>query len=78
MGVAIQVLVVGVLQLSLYGALQTVYSVPVFCIFVALWTQALLESWRRKEKRQSFKWGMENFEEMEQDRYCAVLDVNQK
>ena len=68
MGVATQVLVVGVVNLSLYGALQTVYSVPVFCIFVALWTQALLESWKRKEKRQSYKWGMENFEVTEQDR----------
>ena len=68
MGVAIQVLVVGVLQLSIYGALQTVYSVPAFCVFVALWTQALLESWKRKEKRQAFKWGMEKYEEREEDR----------
>lgn len=68
MGVTIHVLVVGILNLSIYGALQTVYSVPVFCVFVALWTEAMLLSWRNNEIRTAFRWGMDNYEESESDR----------
>lgn len=65
---SIHVIVVGVMQRSIYGALETVYSVPVFCVLVAVWTTSLLQSWKNKEITMAFKWGMEGYEESEVER----------
>ena len=68
MGVSVHVLVVSIMRLPLYSALQTVYSVPVFCIFVAVWSQMMLEGWKKQEARLAFKWGMDLYEESELER----------
>jgi Calcium-activated chloride channel len=67
-GVSIHVIAVGVMQSSIYGALETVYSVPIFCVLVAVWTTCYLQSWRNKEIKMAFKWGMEGYEESEVER----------
>jgi hypothetical protein len=67
-GVSIHVIAVGVMQSTIYGALETVYSVPIFCVLVAVWTTCYLQTWRNKEITMAFKWGMEGFEESEDER----------
>ena len=66
---SVHVLVDSVMRVPLYRALQTVYSVPVFCIFVAVWSQVMLEEWKKQESRLAFKWGMDLYEESELERY---------
>ena len=47
-------------------------DVPFFCAFMALWSTAFIEYWKRKESRISMEWGMSEFEETEQDRPAFV------
>jgi Calcium-activated chloride channel len=72
-GVSVHVLVVSIMRVPLYSALQTVYSVPVFCIFVAVWSQMMLEGWKKQEARLAFKWGMDLYEESELERLGLYL-----
>lgn len=43
-------------------------SMPVFAVFMALWSTFFLEYWKRKEKTYAMKWGMSGFEDEEIDR----------
>lgn len=61
-----------VIEWGLYGTLSEplgkAYGTPVFCAFVAIWSQLMLEYWKRTEKTKAMEWGMTEFEEEEQDR----------
>ena len=37
---------------NLYHALQTVYSVPAFCVFVAVWSRGLVDHWAQSQSLQ--------------------------
>lgn len=43
-------------------------TMPFFATFVALWSTAMLEYWKRKEKGRAMRWGMIGYEEEEQNR----------
>lgn len=61
-----------VIEWGLYGnlvdPLGRAYGTPIFCAFVAIWSQLMLEYWKRTEKTKAMEWGMTEFEEEEQDR----------
>lgn len=43
--------------------------IPLFGLLIALWSQILLEYWKRKESTNAMMWGMSNFEESERNRH---------
>lgn len=43
-------------------------SVPVLCVFVAIWTTLFLEFWKRKQKTHAMMWGHTQYREQEQPR----------
>ena len=68
LGVCIHVAVDAVWDGNLYQSLQTVYSVPAYAVFLAVWTKAFMLHWRQKETDLAFRWGMDQFEATEEDR----------
>ena len=44
-------LVMYAMEGSLVGALSKGFMVPIFCIFVAVWAQLMLEYWKREQNR---------------------------
>lgn len=44
------------------------YLVPFFAIAVSIWSILMLEAWKNKESTFAMKWGMTDYESMEQDR----------
>lgn len=61
-----------VIEWGIYGNLSEplgkAYGTPLFCAFVAIWSQLMLEYWKRVEKTKAMEWGMTGYEEEEQDR----------
>jgi hypothetical protein len=45
-----------------------VWMQVLFSVFLVTWAVVMLEYWKRREKYKSMEWGMEDFEETEQDR----------
>ena len=49
-----------VAEAAVYGsisqALGTAYLIPFYCIFVAMWSQFMLEFWKRKEATRQMEW----------------------
>jgi hypothetical protein len=39
--------------------------IPLFGLLIAIWSQLLLEYWKRKESTNAMMWGMSSFEESE-------------
>lgn len=53
---------------SFNQALLSNYLLPFYCIFVTMWAQMLLETWKRKQIRKAMEWGQTEFEEKEEER----------
>lgn len=43
-------------------------TMPFFAAFIAIWSTAMLEYWKRKEKGRAMRWGMIGYEEEQQNR----------
>ena len=67
-GVSIHVIVEAVVFNNLFHSLETVYSVPAFCVYISVWSCGLVDHWCQSEALQSFRWGMDSFEETETER----------
>ena len=67
-GVSIHVIVEAVFFDNLFHALETVYSVPAFCVYISVWSCGLVDHWSQSEAIQSFRWGMDSFKETETER----------
>lgn len=48
--------------------IKDVLSIPVFCVIMAFWSTAYLESWKNRQIETSMKWGTNGFEDTEEDR----------
>jgi hypothetical protein len=69
---------VALIPLSLIGLLAQLFqlatgdldhvSVPIYCVFLAMWTTLWLESWKRQQVTWAFMWAVMDFEEEEEIR----------
>jgi hypothetical protein len=50
-----------IIEAAVYGdlpkALATAFSIPLFCTFIAIWAQLMLEYWKRTEATKAMEWG---------------------
>lgn len=56
------------LNVAFEGDNKNAVLIPYFAAFMAVWSTAFLEQWKRKEKNLAMKWGMFGFEDEEQVR----------
>lgn len=67
-GASIHVLVQAPIDYSVYKSLETVKIIPAFCVIISIWSLVLLDYWKQSEAMQAFRWGMDEFEETEENR----------
>lgn len=46
----------------------TLWSVTIYCVYLALWSTGFLEFWKRYNNTLSYQWGMEDYHNQEQQR----------
>lgn len=58
-----------IVETAIYGtytkAIGQGYTIPIFCVFVAFWSQLMLEYWKRTEATKAMEWG----------KSCALLKI---